>query len=184
MKVTRHSSSSVLILSGDAHLLLCLGSTEEHPKATAVISAIHAAEPKPLQEGNTSRPIDGAGEYEVSGVRVFGYALDTTHTVYVLEAEGLTLCAVGDGAPALSPTVLEAVVGCDAVLLGVQGDGAHLDALQARVAELESKLVIPVGDSSVVDEFASRFGEVPAKNNTLTLTRSAIPHQTTLSLLS
>src|SRR3989344_5648033 len=83
--------------------------------------------------------IDGAGEYEVSGVFVQGWATPgpagRINTVYALTFDGLKLVHLGAlTAPELSPAVVEGLGEIDVLFIPVR----------LAKTDLEAKLVIPV----------------------------------------
>ena len=104
--------------------------------------------------------IDGPGEYEISGVQVFGIASplpapdDTEappdpaarrNTAFLVEAEGLNLAHLGSGctAPAADAELLSNV---DILLVAITGEDHAEPAAAARtVRDLEPRIVIPVG---------------------------------------
>ncbi len=98
--------------------------------------------------------IRGPGEYEVKGMFVFGIptyhdgkkgSIYGTNTVYVLDAEDLRVCHLGDLGHIPTQTQAEAIGPID-VLLAPVGDGAALNATQAVevINLLEPKVVIPM----------------------------------------
>jgi len=98
--------------------------------------------------------INGPGEYEVSGIKVWG--LPTFHdknrgaergknTVYLFEAEGLTLCHLGDvGHLLMEETAGE--IGNPDILFVPTGGVYTIDHEEAAkvVAQLEPKIVVPM----------------------------------------
>lgn len=104
--------------------------------------------------------IDGPGEYEISGVQVFGVAsplpLDAEepepsdpasrrNTAFLLEAEGMHVAHLGSGChqPAAEAELLSNV---DILILAISGEEHAEPAVAARtVRDLEPKIVIPIG---------------------------------------
>jgi L-ascorbate metabolism protein UlaG (beta-lactamase superfamily) len=97
--------------------------------------------------------IDQPGEYEVTGVSVFGIAarshLDEEKqmnaTMYKVMADDLTILFAGHIYPDLSDAQLEAIGMVDVLCIPVGGNGYTLDAIGALklVKKIEPKLVIP-----------------------------------------
>lgn len=98
--------------------------------------------------------ISAPGEYEVKGVKVWGFP--TFHdnqegkergknTVYLFEAEGLTLCHLGDLGHLLDQK-LEEEIGNPDVLFVPVGGFYTIDATEAAkvVAQLEPRYIIPM----------------------------------------
>lgn len=106
--------------------------------------------------------IDGPGEYEISGVQVFGIASPLPaedaadappdpaarrNTAFLVEAEGLHLAHLGSGCqpPAADAEQLSNV---DILILAISGAEHAEPAVAARtVRDLEPTIVIPVGYS-------------------------------------
>ena len=104
--------------------------------------------------------IDGPGEYEISGVQVFGIAsplpaaddAEATpdpaarrNTAFLVEAEGMHVAHLGSGCtpPAADAELLSNV---DILILAISGEEHAEPAVAARtVRDLEPKIVIPVG---------------------------------------
>ena len=104
--------------------------------------------------------IDGPGEYEISGVQIFGIASplpasdDTDgapdpaarrNTAFLVEAEGMHVAHLGSGCrpPAAEAELLSNV---DILILAITGEDHTEPAVAARtVRDLEPKIVIPVG---------------------------------------
>ncbi len=98
--------------------------------------------------------IDGPGEYEISDVFITG--IQTYHdnvrgaehgknTVYLIEAEGLTICHLGDLGHELTDDQVSAMSFVDVLLVPV-GGGTVLDAARASsvVGQIEPRIVIPM----------------------------------------
>ncbi|HMN19293.1 MAG TPA: MBL fold metallo-hydrolase [Candidatus Moranbacteria bacterium] len=98
--------------------------------------------------------IDTPGEFSVKGINVLG--IDTMHdstsgaergrsTAFVLEAEGLKICHLGDLGNDLTPKQLEEIDGVDILLIPVGGkytiDGKKAAEL---VRKIEPAIVIPM----------------------------------------
>ncbi len=101
-----------------------------------------------------ARVVDGPGEYEIQGVFITG--IRTFHdneggkrlgrnTVFVIEAEELTLCHLGDLGHVLTPDQVEALPKVDILLIPV---GNHSTIGPAEAAEvislLEPSIIIPM----------------------------------------
>jgi len=98
--------------------------------------------------------IRGPGEYEVKGMFVFGVptfhdskkgAVHGSNTVYILDAEDMRVCHLGDLGHIPTQTQAEAIGPVD-ILLTPVGDGKALNAQQAVevINLLEPKIVIPM----------------------------------------
>ena len=98
--------------------------------------------------------IRGPGEYEVKGMFIFGIptyhdgkkgAIHGSNTVYVLDAEDLRVCHLGDLGHIPNQSQAEAIGPIDVLLIPV-GDGAALNATQAVevINLLDPRFVIPM----------------------------------------
>lgn len=95
--------------------------------------------------------ITGPGEYEVKNVFVWGHAVDHNggekrrSTLYVIEAEGLTIAHLGDLSAVLTENQLERLEGVDILFLPVGGNEV-LDAKKANavVSEIEPRIIVPM----------------------------------------
>lgn len=97
--------------------------------------------------------IDQPGEYEVSGVSIYGIparahideASQRSATIFKLVVDDLRILVVGHIYPEFSDTQLEAIGTVDVMIVPVGGSGYTLDSLGALkvVKKIEPKLVIP-----------------------------------------
>jgi L-ascorbate metabolism protein UlaG (beta-lactamase superfamily) len=120
--------------------------------------------------------ISGPGEYEmhdvfVTGIRTYHDAASGReqgyNTVYLIEAEGMNICHLGDLGHLPTSEQVEQMAQCD-ILLAPVGGGPMISASQAAevVTQLEPKLVIPmqfattIGDSGrgALEPFVSALG--------------------------
>ncbi len=117
-------------------------------KSDIVIRTIAPFPPVSDEEGVFS--IGGAGEYNSKGITIRGFALPNestqtfVKTLYLVEAEGITLCFLGHISEALDPSVAEHIDAVD--ILFIPGGGTpFIDVKTAAklVKNLEPKIVIP-----------------------------------------
>jgi L-ascorbate metabolism protein UlaG (beta-lactamase superfamily) len=97
--------------------------------------------------------IDQPGEYEVSGVSIYGIAArahmdeekQKTATMYKLLLEDLNILVTGHVYPELSDDQLEAIGMIDVLFVPVGGNGYTLDGIGALklIKKVEPKLIIP-----------------------------------------
>jgi L-ascorbate metabolism protein UlaG (beta-lactamase superfamily) len=97
--------------------------------------------------------IDQPGEYEVSGVSIYGIAArghmdeekQKSATMYKLVVEDLRVLVTGHVYPELSDAQLEAIGMVDVMFVPVGGNGYTLDGIGALklIKKVEPKLVIP-----------------------------------------
>jgi L-ascorbate metabolism protein UlaG (beta-lactamase superfamily) len=134
------------------------------------------------------KSITGPGEYEihdvfVTGIRTYHDAskgeTSGKNTAYLLDAEGITFCHLGDVGHVLTNEQLEAMNGCDVLMIPV-GGGSTISVEQAAemVGQLEPKIVIPMqyatenGDTGLggLEPFCKALGvPVPEPEEKLTL---------------
>ncbi|MGB9637630.1 MAG: MBL fold metallo-hydrolase, partial [Microgenomates group bacterium] len=98
--------------------------------------------------------IEAAGEYEIRGISIFGYqTFHDSHSgaergeniIYVIEADGLRVCHLGDLGSELSPKTLEELSEIDVLMIPVGGEftlGPHEAA--ELVSQIEPKVVLPM----------------------------------------
>jgi L-ascorbate metabolism protein UlaG (beta-lactamase superfamily) len=97
--------------------------------------------------------IDQPGEYEVSGVSIYGIAAQShldadgqkNATIYKLVTEDLRILIVGHVYPELSEAQLESIGMVDVMVIPTGGNGYTLDPVGALklIKKVEPKLVIP-----------------------------------------
>jgi L-ascorbate metabolism protein UlaG (beta-lactamase superfamily) len=97
--------------------------------------------------------IDQPGEYEVSGVSIYGIATRShmdeegkrSTTMYKLVVDDMRILITGHIYPELSDIQLEAIGMIDAMIIPVGGNGYTLDSVGAMkiIKKVEPKLVIP-----------------------------------------
>ncbi len=107
--------------------------------------------------------IDQPGEYEVSGVSIYGIAARShleeagkkSATMYKIIADDISILIVGHIYPELSDDQLEAIGMVDIMFVPVGGNGYTLDAVGALsvIKKVEPKIVIPTHYDSKGLEF-------------------------------
>jgi len=97
--------------------------------------------------------IDGPGEYEVKEVFIQGIP-SSQNTIYVLEAEGIRFCHLGElGQKELTDDQLERIGSIDVLMISAT------DEAQKIIGQIEPKVVIPMDY-----ENASKFLKTMGKN--------------------
>jgi len=120
-------------------------------------ASVQIDEKKIVIEG-VSEPftISGPGEYEVSGVRVFGIK-GGKGTLYLVEIDGLSLVHLDNLDRKLEQAQVEELSSADVLLLPVDGEGGiNAETATEVVAQLEPFIVIPFGS---IDKFLEQMGE-------------------------
>lgn len=124
--------------------------------------------------------IDIPGEYSAKGANIIGIASyyddkngkeRGENTIYVLEAEDLRICHLGDLGSDLSEKQLEKINGIDVLMIPIGGGDYTIDGKKAVdiIKKIEPKIIIPMHykmkDSTVeVDDekkFCSEMGNCP-----------------------
>ena len=152
----------------------------------------------------------GPGEYEAAGLQVRGIRTTRNggdgegdgegedkpqawNTVFVVEADGIVLCHLGDPDRLLSDRQIEELGSPHVLLLPVGSPtGLSADAAVELVGSIAPRIVVPMlfahpGNKTGLRElkpFLDELGEkAPAAQSRLTITRATLPEETRLSLL-
>lgn len=150
--------------------------------------------------------IQSAGEYEVSGISVFGYPTfhdDTNGTqrgnniVFVIVIDGVTVVHLGDLGHDLSDSFIEKLGSVDVLLCPVGGNYTIGSKIAVNlIQEIEPSYIIPMhfktdahdaekfGMLETVADFQKAFGVTVEPVKSLSLTAGTMPEQTTLVVLS
>jgi len=143
--------------------------------------------------------IRSPGEYEISDLKVWGYpafhdkkggAERGKNTIYVFEAEKLTVCHLGDLGHLLDEKTAEEISGSDILLIPTGGVYTldHEEAAKAA-AQLEPKIIIPMHfkvsgmkegfkDLSEVSAFLEEMGVTGAEiQDKLKVSKASLPEE-------
>ena len=118
------------------------------------VSHDHADHNQYLSVKGVKRVVSGPGEYEIAGISIIGIPsfhddkkgeLRGKNTIYIIEAEGLRLCHLGDLGHTLSQEQVEEIGEIDILMVPV-GGGFTIGAKEASqvVMDIEPKIVIPM----------------------------------------
>ena len=145
--------------------------------------------------------LDSPGEYEVAGALISGIPAQLhidkdglRGTIYVIQADDVSVAVLADIAPTLSNAQLEAMGSVDVLIIPVGGHGLTLDAPAAAaiVAQVEPKVVIPVhyddGTSyempqDKVDVFVKELGTTPQEASKYKASVKDLPEEMALVVL-
>jgi L-ascorbate metabolism protein UlaG (beta-lactamase superfamily) len=142
--------------------------------------------------------IRGPGEYERKGIHVRGVssfhdnaqgAEKGLNTMYIIKAEDMTLCHLGDlGQDALTDEQVEAIGDVDVLMVPVGGTHT-LDAARAVhvVQQIEPKIIIPMHykmeglkiDLDPVQKFVKEIGLTPEKVEKYRVAKKTLPTEET-----
>ncbi len=146
--------------------------------------------------------ISGPGEYEIEGIFVIG--VSTFHdakkgeelgrnTAYLIEFEDLTICHLGDLGHVLDQEQIEQLNSVDVLLIPVGGRTTLTASKAAEVIGLlEPKIVIPMhyqipglnAQLNSVTRFLKEMAvETPARQESLSITKSQLPEETQICIL-
>ena len=105
-------------------------------------------------DGNTSKELFGAGEFEVSGISVIGLATEEKELVFIYEVDGLRICNLNNITKKLSDSKASQVGDVDILLLPVGPSSIEM------MQQLESYYVIPFGyaNDEDLDKFLKESG--------------------------
>jgi L-ascorbate metabolism protein UlaG (beta-lactamase superfamily) len=146
--------------------------------------------------------LDGPGEYEIHGAFITG--IGTYHDsergeergeniAFIIEMEDIRVCHLGDLGHAPTAEQAEEITGADVLLVPVGGNSTIDGAKAAEIVSLlEARLVIPMhyktsaskGQLEPPDRFLKEMGVTAVEPQPkLSLSRSAIPHETQVMVL-
>jgi L-ascorbate metabolism protein UlaG (beta-lactamase superfamily) len=154
MELQFHGANCITLTTKNTRLTIDDNLTELGVKSVAKsddIALFTSAHGDPTQPARLV--IDLPGEYEVSGVSIYGIparahideANKKNATMYKIVAEDLKILVTGHVYPELTESQLEAIGMVDVMLVPVGGNGYTLDGLGALtlIKKVEPKLVIP-----------------------------------------
>jgi L-ascorbate metabolism protein UlaG (beta-lactamase superfamily) len=145
--------------------------------------------------------ISQPGEYEVKGISLFGYPSfhDKSqgkerggNIIYVIEAEGLRLCHLGDLGALPPAEIMEEIIGADVLMVPVGGKytlGPE-EAVEA-VNQIEPSYVLPMhfrtpalAELAEKEAFLTEIGaEKTEKLDKLSLSKDKLPEETKVAVL-
>lgn len=146
------------------------------------------------------------GEYEVKGVSIFGFPSyhdeekggeRGTNNIFMIEAEGLKVCHLGDLGALPSSEVLEEIIGIDVLMIPVGGvSTVGPSEADEVVTKLEPLIVLPMHykdkginekvfqEFAAIDKFLSEMGaEQAEKLDKLSVTKDKLPDETKIIVL-
>ena len=178
-----------------------------HPKAkedgSTVVTFSHAGVLRQHRDewGTNAHLLEGPGEYEIAALAFRGVPTPMTardgarvvNTVYVLEAEGISVCHLGTLSGTLSSPALQAIGNVDVLMVPAGGPGVlPVDAAATVVRSVEPDIVVPMhyvaagGDDGMgpIPKLLKELGVgTPDPLPRLTVTRSNLPEEMKVVLL-
>ena len=148
----------------------------------------------------TPQFLTGPGEYEIGGVLLSGVRTEkpsdgrAANVSFVMDLDDVRICHLGNVAEVPAADEAEALSNPDILILPV-GGGRVLDATKAAeaVSLLEPKIILPMqyrteaatSDLEPIEKFLREMGvEAKSPESRLSVTRSNLPHDTTIVLLN
>lgn len=140
----------------------------------------------------------GAGEYEIQGLEISGFALlkESTDkffkTIYLVKAEGLTLCFLGHLSDYPEPEVLEKLKDIDLLFIPAGGKPFLEQELAAKlIKQLDAKIIIASffkipglkRSSDDAKEFAKEIGQKIEPEEKLVIKKKEVVEQKSLKLI-
>ncbi len=151
--------------------------------------------------GGSPKVVTGPGEYEIGGAIIQGVATSRgkqegvrgKNTAFTIRLDDVTICHLGDLGRTLTPEQVEVLKDPDVLLIPV-GGFCTINASEAAevISQLEPRLVVPMHYKTaavdlpleMVDRFCKEMAVAEsAAQPKLTVTRSALPEQTTVAIL-
>lgn len=154
MDIQFYGANCIVLSTKQARIVVDDNLTELGAKSVAKaadIALFTGVHPEPVLAAKIT--IDQPGEYEVSGVSIFGITARShmdeekqkTATIYKLLVDDLRILITGHVYPDLSDAQLETIGMVDVMFVPVGGNGYTLDGIGALklIKKIEPKLVIP-----------------------------------------
>lgn len=179
--------------------------SHEHPDHNQTQLVAGRVEGLPAQPGKSAVVVRGPGEYEVNGIKIYGYP--TFHdsengskrgknTIYLLKVDGVNILHCGDLGHILSDALLEEIDEVHILLVPTGGFYTinEKEAL-AVVRQVDPSIVIPMhykqdkmkesfGSLSTVDAFLKEIGKTGEVQPKLTITHDKLPEELEVIVLS
>jgi L-ascorbate metabolism protein UlaG (beta-lactamase superfamily) len=168
-----------------------------------IVTVSHQHKDHNLVEAVDGEPlvISLPGEYEIKGISIFGYssfhdesqgAERGENTIFVIEAEGLRVCHLGDLGALPPAKVMEEIIGVDVLMVPVGGKYTlgPKEAIEA-VNQIEPSIVLPMHfkagamtDLADLEAFLSEMGaEKAEKLDKLSVTKDKLSEETKVVVL-
>ena len=149
----------------------------------------------------TPQFLSGPGEYEIGGVLISGVRTEKAgedggrgNVSFVIDLDDIRICHLGNLSQVPSSDEAEGLSSADVLILPV-GGGRVLDATRAAeaVSLLDPKIILPMqykteaatGELDPIEKFLREMGaEAKPAESRLSVTRSSLPHDTTIVVLN
>ncbi len=175
------------------------------PKTEAdIVIVSHQHQDHNFIEGIENEPlvVSLPGEYEAKGVSIFGFAAvhggkteaeKILNTIFLIEADGLSLCHLGDLGAIPNTKIMEEIIGVDVLMVPVGGTYSlgPKEAVEI-INQIEPSIVLPMHfktpgkneDLADLKEFLTEMGAEQAERlDKLSLTKDKLPEETKIVVL-
>ena len=145
---------------------------------------------------NDFQVLTGPGEYEIGGLSIRGVATPADdpaiskkiNTVYIVDADGLQVAALGNPGSQLSAQSVQQISKVDVLIINTESQGLEPDELSNAIRNLEPKVVVPSGYDSQLGkpstEMQRLLTELGVKDfeatTRVTVTKSGLPDERTI----
>ncbi|MEK7472998.1 MAG: MBL fold metallo-hydrolase [Patescibacteria group bacterium] len=129
-------------------------------------------------DGNTSKELKGAGEYEVSEISVVGVKTEEG-TVFVYEIDGFRVCNLDGLTKKLTDSKLSQIGDVDILLVPVTDESIEM------TQQLESYYIIPFGykTEEELEKFLKESGLVVEKMNKFSIKKEELVEDSTAQIV-
>jgi len=129
-------------------------------------------------DGNTSKELKGAGEYEVSGISVIGIKTEEG-TIFVYEVDGFRICSLDGITKKLIDSKLSQIGDIDILLVPVTSESIEM------TQQLESYYIIPLGykNEEELDKFLKESGLVVERLSKFSIKKEELIEDSTAQVI-
>ncbi len=129
-------------------------------------------------DGNTSKELKGAGEYEVSGISVIGVKTEEG-TIFVYEVDGFRICNLDGITKKLIDSKLSQIGDVDILLVPVTSESIEM------TQQLESYYIIPLGykNEEELDKFLKESGLVVERLSKFSIKKEELIEDSTAQII-
>ena len=201
MEISRYGDSAMRLVSGDVALL-----ADPHPESSEETDAEIVLVSADKTNGSVRRVVDegpriinGPGQYEVRGYNITGIGTALRdepgsrriNTVYVIRAEGLSVCHLGHLNSKLTARQLDSLGAVDVLITPSGGEGTLGSREIAELINvLSPRIVIPMqygaddqeGAGTTATLLSEMNVQAPDAQNRLNVTQTNLPRETRVVL--
>ncbi len=152
---------------------------EKGARAGSDILVLRTSKETPIEAMDTAEII-GAGEYEISGIKVNGVQLDKEsnakkiRTAYLVVMDEIKLAFLGDSLNAdFSEEVLDALGDADILFVPEANKDFDVKKIAHMIKQIEPHVIIPLNDKAAL-ELAKEIGQKPEKMEKLVIKKKEL----------